>query len=248
MLLVLSALLSLPGTQAVLAQGPASAQFDSTVHISSEGWLLVGTYNRPPLQATPWPAVLLLNRANGDRRAYDLTAAALARLGVASLRLDLRGHGESTNQGRFVPFAPGMDSLLQGTPADIAAGLTWLAHQPGIDSARLGVVGASYSGEFAVAAGRSEHPTRAYALLSPGSLSTESIQWLEGRHTRWLFVASRQERTQATRDVIAEVLEGGRWADVWLWQPQSHATGLFEVVPELPGLLAGWLTAQLSGP
>ena len=249
MLLVLPTLLSLLATRttSALSQAPATAQPDSTVCVSNDGWLLVGTYTRPPLPETQRAAVLLLNRATGDRRAYDSTAAVLARHGVASLRLDLRGHGESTNRGRFVPFAPRMDTLLQGTPTDIAAGLDWLAHRPGVDSARLGVVGASYSGEFAVMAGRSGRPARAYALLSPGSLSTESIRWLDARGTRWLFVASRQERTQATRDVIAEVLDSARWADVWLWEPQSHATRLFEVVPELPTLLTAWLAARLSG-
>jgi dienelactone hydrolase len=242
---VLLSLLAAP-TAVAFPQAPALVQPDSTVHVTSDGWLLVGSYARPALPESPWPAVLLLNRADGNRRAYDSTAAVLARHGIASLRLDLRGHGESTNRGRFVPSAPGMDTLLQGTPTDIAAGLNWLAQRPGVDSTRLGVVGASYSGEFAVMAGRSGRPARAYALLSPGSLSSESIRWLDALGTRWLFVASRQERTQATRDVIAEVLDRARWADIWLWEPQSHATRLFDVVPELPTLLTAWLVPRLS--
>jgi len=117
--------------------------------------------------ASPWhPPSSSFNRANGDRRAYDSTAAILARHGVASLRLDLRGHGESTNRGRFVPFASGMDTLLQGTAADITAGLHWLARRPGIDPARLGVVGASYSGEFAIIAAQSGTTARSYAFLA----------------------------------------------------------------------------------
>jgi len=191
--------------------------------------------------------VLLLNRAGGDRHAYDSTAASLARIGIASLRLDLRGHGESTNRGRFVPFAPGMGTLLEGTPDDVVTGLRWLARRSGIDPNHLGLVGASYSGEYAIRAAQSGTGARVYAMLSPGSLSSESIRWLDAQRRRWLFVASRNERTQATRDVIADVLTNSRLADVWLWEPEAHATQLLAVVPELPTLLAAWLAAQLSG-
>lgn len=53
----------------------------------------------PPGLARDFPGLrpILLNRANGDRRAYDSTAAILAGHGIASLRLDLCGHGERTN-------------------------------------------------------------------------------------------------------------------------------------------------------
>lgn len=219
---------------------------DSTIRLSSGDWLLVGTYSTPAASGRSSPAVLLLNRANGNRHEYDALAAALASHGVASLRLDLRGHGESINRGRFEPAAAGMDQLLAGTGEDVVAGLRWLRARPETDTARLAVVGASYSGEIAVQALGMGPAPQLYALLSPGSLSSESVSRLDAHDRRWLLIASRQERSPATREVIAEVLAQSRQADVWLWQPAGHATQLLSIVPELPTLLATWLATQLT--
>ncbi|MEZ4455122.1 MAG: hypothetical protein R2882_01035 [Gemmatimonadales bacterium] len=85
------------------------------------------------------------------RRGRDL-AERLAGFGIAFLRIDLRGVGESTNLGRFIPFE-------QVTAASRAIGFTVLDGRrgrpplagllgPGVDADRLGAVGASYSAEM----------------------------------------------------------------------------------------------------
>lgn len=233
-----------PGIRSPIAD---SAPGDSTVQLSSGGWILVGSYTTPASTGRAVPAVLMLNRANGNRREYEGVAAALAKAGIASLRLDLRGHGESINRGRFDPGASGMDQLLDGTEEDVLAGVRWLTARSEIDTLRLAVVGASYSGEIAVQALALGSVPQLFALLSPGSLSSESVTRLDAHNRRWLLIASRQERSPATRDVIAEVLAKSRQADVWLWQPAAHATQLLSAVPELPSLLATWLAVHLTG-
>ena len=74
------------------------------ISIQSQGWELVGDLTIPEVDANadtdsvaPVPAVLMLNQAAGDRTPYVDLAGYLADRGIASLRLDLPGHGESTN-------------------------------------------------------------------------------------------------------------------------------------------------------
>src|SRR5688500_3701351 len=96
--------------------GGASSQHprsvvETRVEVDSGKWVLVGTL-RVPSGAERAPAVLLLNGAARDRRAYGALAADLTEQGIVALRLDLRGERESTNLARFEPGAT--DPLLAG--------------------------------------------------------------------------------------------------------------------------------------
>ena len=82
----------------IAAQG--SPGDDTRVVIESRGWQLIGDLCIPGSEKR-CPAVLLLNKAAGDRTVYDELARQLAARGIASLRLDLPGHGESVNLGRL---------------------------------------------------------------------------------------------------------------------------------------------------
>jgi dienelactone hydrolase len=233
---------------ACATDGPApqvTEPTDSVLTIRSGEWELIGTL-MTPVGAGRAPAALLLNRAGGDRTAYEGLARTLAAKGIMSLRVDLRGHGESVNAGTFVPFAPGATDLLIGTEEDIGAALRFLGAHARVDPERIAVVGSSYSGELAIVAARDGlGEADVYALLSPGSLSSESIAWLDQKEGTWFFAASRRENTQATQDVIAEVLETSTAAEIHLTAGQGHATGLFDASPSLVGSLGEWLSGRL---
>jgi dienelactone hydrolase len=161
------------------------------VTIESDGWRLEGVWRRTRPSG---PAALLLHRAAGSRAEYDDLADALAARGVSTLALDLRGHGASTNLGRFQPPYADHLHINDGAPRDVAAGLDWMGSQPGIDAGRLAIVGASYSGEVAARAAREAgRHAAAYVMLSPGNLSDESIAAAAGGDADWLFVRTVEE-------------------------------------------------------
>ena len=223
------------------------------VEVESDGWRLVGDLTLPPAdRARPGagagarvPAVLLLNGADRDRRAYEPLAAHLAARGVASLRLDLRRHGESVNLGRAVPGMRGPG----GAERDVAAAHRFLSALPGIDQARVGVVGASYSGEaMAVAARSGDGYARAYVALSPGSFSEASMDAIDAGGAAWWIIRSNDER------FVKEWLDQGvrarsRTAEVTVVDAGSaHATDILAMRPELAPRIAEWLAARLLGP
>jgi dipeptidyl aminopeptidase/acylaminoacyl peptidase len=111
----------------------------------------------------PHPAVMLLHGLTASRieshRFYVHLARALAARGIAALRFDFRGSGDS--EGEF------QDMTVPGELSDAKAGLNWLVGHPALDSARLGVAGVSLGGMVAAQlAGRNPSLVRALALLA----------------------------------------------------------------------------------
>ena len=206
---------------------------EERVTLASGGWELAGDLSVPESPARV-PAVILLNRAAGDRQAYRGLADALARCGIASLRLDLRAHGESTNLGRFVP-AEGTE-MLKDSDLDVAAAFEHVKRDPRIDPGPIGFVGASHSGEFMMVAGRARGYGAAYVGLSPGSLSDESIAAIDGASLPWLLVVARHERH--LKEVAQAYRDQSRTGDFLEVSGTEHATGLLADHPGLAERLA----------
>jgi dienelactone hydrolase len=237
-----------PGVQVVL-HGPGhgvsatdgTAFRDSVITIESDGWSLVGNFTQPAVVTSRIPTVLLLNKANGSRQAYASVARELARRGVASLRLDLRGEGESTTLGSFVPGVP--NAALQNPERDVGAAFTWLRAQAAVDGTRLGIVGASYSGEVMAIAQRAGSSARAYVALSPGSLSAETIDAIDASGVPWWILRSRNERF--VRDVVEAARARSRTARVTEVEGIGHASDMLIANPGLSAELADWLASRL---
>jgi dienelactone hydrolase len=223
-----------------LTAGSGSSTTRVTLH--SDGWVLIGDF-AGPAGAGRAPAVLLLHGAARDRRAYIPLQQELTRRGIASLRLDLRGEGESTNLGRFVPGVT--NTLLDGAHRDIAVALDWLARQPGVDPGRIGALGASFSGEALARAARDGHPAAAYVALSPGDFSDESVRAIDGSGRPWWFIASRHERFAGA--VVAAVPSMSRTARVSMVEGTSHASDILSPHFLLNAEIADWFAARLRG-
>lgn len=104
-----------------------------------------GTLAVPDAGATG-PAVIMLHGFGSSRDEvgglFAMQAAALAAEGIASLRIDFRGYGES--QGDMA------DTTLEGLVADAAAARTYLSGVEGVDASRIGVVGYSFGAAVAM--------------------------------------------------------------------------------------------------
>ena len=175
---VLALVISMAGFASTQTQ--RSAPKMTRVVIESDGWNLVGDLCIPPSNRLA-PAVIMLNRAAGDRTEYAGLAGQLARQGIASLRVDLRGHGESINKGKFIPYnEQSVELTIKPSHRDVTAAHRYLKTLRGIDPERIGFVGASYSGEMMAIAARQSGYGRAYVALSPGSFSDESMELIDG--------------------------------------------------------------------
>jgi pimeloyl-ACP methyl ester carboxylesterase len=123
-----------------------------------DGLHLAGTFVSP--DAAPDQAVVLVHGGGVTREEggfFTRLAVGLGEAGVASLRFDLRGHGDSEGQQE--------DLTLTAILNDIRVALTWL-RAAGIE--RLSLLGASFSGgPCAYYAGRRADEVDRLILLNP---------------------------------------------------------------------------------
>lgn len=167
---------------AALLASPALAA-EQTVSIDTPLGPVIGTLETP--EGGPAPVVLMFHGftgsrdelpvANTDEGVFSRTARLLAEQGIASLRIDFRGSGESP--GAFA------DTTFEGQVADGLAALDWLEQNPAVDGQRLAVLGWSQGGLVATAvAGRSDKPD-ALVLWAAVADPEESFAGIVGAET-----------------------------------------------------------------
>ncbi len=227
---------------------------DVRVEIDSGGWILVGDLTTPETMSLNSFAILL-HKAAGDRKAYVAMAEAMATRGIASLRIDLRGHGDSNNLGAFdAEISRYLDdndpaivrnfSLIRAGDRDIVSIMQWLDEQPRLTSLPLVVVGSSYTGEEMVEAAVDTRFADIYVALSPGSFSEESIAAVDPSEVPWLFVRAEVE-LPFFPGLFAAIREGSETAEIWILPGEGHATDLFDHNPNLHLRLIDWITGRL---
>jgi dienelactone hydrolase len=231
----------------VAANANAAGQ-DERVVVMSSGWELIGDLRIPAENATG-AAVLMLNKAAGHRESYAALSGELAERGIASLRLDLRAHGESTNLGKFEPETAteeDRETIIWNAEVDVVAAHQYLQAHPAIDANRIAIVGASYSGEEMAEAGRNTAYAAAYVALSPGSFSPESIDAMDGSGASWLFIVSKYERYLS--EIVANVHEKTRNVEILYLPGEQHATRILDHRPDMAERIAIWLERALGEP
>ncbi|MFM7075732.1 MAG: alpha/beta hydrolase family protein [Planctomycetaceae bacterium] len=143
------------------------------------GAVLAGTLTLPRGPG-PHPAVVLVSGSGpqdrdetiADHKPFLVIADALSRAGVAVLRYDDRGVGGSSGD---VAAATTADFA-----ADAGAAVDWLRGQPGIDPARIAVVGHSEGGIIAAMLGATRRDLAAIVLLAGTAVDGRRILLSQG--------------------------------------------------------------------
>ena len=151
-----------------------------------DGIILKGTYFAA---AKPGAGVLLLHQSNRDRKSWDGLAAQLAKAGINTLTLDMRGFGESG----------GTRTESKRLPEDVDTALEFLISQPGVERQIIGLGGAGWLGVlYSVEAAR-RHPKDIKSLvLMSGETGRDGLQFLhQASQLPELFVFSDDRRISA---------------------------------------------------
>lgn len=140
----------------------AVAYTERQISFENAGQTLYGFLHAPE-GAGPHPAVALLHGFGGNhmepRAIFTRTARRLASSGIAALRFDFRGSGDSEGEFR--------DASIESEVSDARAGLRFLAEQSEVDADRLGLVGLSLGGMIAACTAGDSPEVRALVLWSP---------------------------------------------------------------------------------
>ncbi len=170
---------------------------------TADGVVIAGTW-RPVPGDPKAPAVLLLHDFSRDRREWDGMAQDFLVRGLATLTIDLRGHGESTRRtnGGTVPLSPRLLRDRNGLPRDVRAALEWLRGR----SPSVGVIGLSTGANLALLASANGWADTAVAV----SANLENLHDLAGalpyRPKKALVLASRLDpgREASAKELNAE--------------------------------------------
>jgi dipeptidyl aminopeptidase/acylaminoacyl peptidase len=133
------------------------------------GKRLRGMIHKPGTGARRVPGVVFFHGFTGDRMEshwiFIKCARALAKAGIAALRFDFYGSGESDGEFREV--------TLQSEIADAKSAVNFFRKQKGIDGGRLGICGLSMGGAVA-------------ATVAPWSKARALVLWSALAHPKGL--------------------------------------------------------------
>ena len=168
---------------------------DQVSFFGSDGTRLAGVLCWPEDRAgTAGAAVVLCQGLSGVKHlVLPGVAQDFARRGIASLRFDYAGYGESESEGARGWIDP------RARVDDALCAFTWLAAQPGI-GARIGVYGHSYGGPVAIAmAAREARVGAVVAVSSPG----DGRSMLRSVRTSWDWIGFQRAVEAERANLVA---------------------------------------------
>jgi fermentation-respiration switch protein FrsA (DUF1100 family) len=194
---------------------------------------LAGTLTLPS-KPGPHPAVILLAGSGEQTRnaealgfkPFQVIAHHFAANGIASLRYDKRGSGESTGNVN--------DSTIENFGKDALAGLNWLKGRSEIDSARIGLVGHSEGGVVAQWAASGSKDVDFLILLSSPAVPTDELAFASMRLIAKASGATEEEIKEQVEEqerLFRAVRTGTGWENVEA-DIRKRAMAQIEMVPE----------------
>jgi dienelactone hydrolase len=242
----LSLLLCLPAL--VSAAQPVVRDMTLT---TPDGYVLKGALTIPP-QPGPRPVVILAHQFQANGSGWKPLADLLNAKGIATLAMDLRGHGQSTQKaGQDVAVIP--DFLISGQavgfdqiPADLAQAAAWVRKQPRINPRRLGLAGSSLGAFASLLAAPAIRPTVVLALSPAGKGAfgegalTRAVRAVEASRAALLVMAAEDDQEAAEN---AGALKGLFGACARIVPGKDHGFAFF---PAEADVMAGWLGEYLT--
>jgi pimeloyl-ACP methyl ester carboxylesterase len=229
---------------------------------TADGLTIAATYWSPAAAAEPAPVVVALPMYRHTRATYAPVVRPLLDRGVAVLALDLRGHGDSAQQGDD-DLAKKVDArdpaLFNAMHADVEGAIAWLGAEKKTPKGRIALLGASVGCSVAIdVAVRRPDDVAAVACLTPGAnyLGVPTMEhvakWPAGRPL--LLVTSQGEAMTGASPILAKL--EGRGAELKLVsaaEPDQvddptalHGTKMFGRVGGVESDLADWLAFHVA--
>ncbi len=200
--------------------------------VTQDGVSLAGTYTAPE-QPHGW--TILVHMMPAAKESFKPFAAALEGAGIASLAIDLRGHGAS--QGGPRGYEDFTDADHQGSALDIDAAVAYLRTLGAADE-RIVLVGASIGANLSLQYLASHPALPAAVLLSPG-LDYRGIAAKEYivaiKRGRGLFIVSSQDDGYNAQEVLElwGLIPDGVTKEKRLYAHAGHGTAILEKEPSL---------------
>lgn len=224
------------GVLAILAASLCAAQTQPVpVHFKTvDGWTIAAVYQAPKKGK---PVAVLVHGVAAGKGEWNKLSGELWKLGLGTLAIDLRGHGDSTEGPQGKQDFKNFDATGEWPKAkeDILAALSYLKKK-GIPASRAGLIGGSIGANLISQAASDTKDLRWLVLLSPGQdYRGVGIADLSGRKA--LVAASPGDAYAQQTAVSLTMAPGG---PVFLQAKAGHGAQLIDD-PEFVAKLLAWL-------
>ena len=196
----------------------------------------------------PRAAALLLHMMPATKESWSAFAFRLSERGVASLAIDLRGHGDSTNgPAGALDYRTFSDAEHQAARLDVEAALDWLSAR--YHGRPLLIAGASIGANLAIRAMAEHANLRAGLALSPSleyrGVKTEDAVARLRQDQRLRLVASEEDAysLSGVKRLAQEKTQGKIESD--LLESAGHGTAILERDPAFAERALEWLSSAV---
>ena len=215
---------------------------------AADGWLL-GAVLHLPASDGPMPAVVTVAGSRHERDAWKRTSESLARRGVATLMLDIRGRGASRGECTLARMGPAQRRLVR---LDVAKALEVVAEHENVDPTRLGVLVEQDTAAEAVEAAVEDSSVQALCLVSPRRAGRITAA-LRQRPVSVFGLASTEDREGVRAAVGAYLASAPEGSDLAVFHGLGIGITMASVLqfeqPDAEPLedrIAGWLARRLA--
>ena len=214
--------------------------------ITEDGVKISGNYFKPKQEHAP--VFLLLHMMPSTKESWNQFAARLQENGFATLSIDLRGHGKSTDKnGSKLDYKEFEDHEHRESMKDIAAAKEFLRGQANVDISRMAIAGASIGANLALWQASIDKDVLLLILLSPGLnyRGIQAAQLAPGYYGPVNILASVGDTNaaQSSRELF-EIFPGDK--ELEIIKGNSHGTNMFISEPGIIGKLLEWITRRIK--
>ncbi len=215
---------------------------------TDDGVKIVGDWQSAP---TILGALALFHMMPETRMSWMPVQRSCAKFNLASLAIDLRGHGDSkeTTDDTTIDYHTFTDEEHQSTYADVMAAVGWIKKR-GIDKRRIVLGGASYGANLALQFLASDPLLPGAVLLSP-SLDYHGIETEESMrdltYNQSVFIAASQEDKNSFADSKKLFDLAPCQNKIFVpYKGAGHGTSMFAYDRELPEKIVAWAASLIN--
>jgi dienelactone hydrolase len=192
------------------------------------------------------PAFICIPMLSRTKSDYDSFTELLSEVGIASLAIDVRGHGESTMGGK-IRFRSFNEKQWNECLKDVNAAIGWLKSRPEVDQRYIGLIGASIGANFALKAGNRDD-IRLVIALSPG-LDYKGVKIEEdaakiGPKAVYIICTDGDAVAKEAADKLSQIMNPATEVKI-IENEKSHGTEMFRIPFFQEGLIR-WITDNIG--
>ncbi|MBF0541195.1 MAG: alpha/beta fold hydrolase [Nitrospirae bacterium] len=227
-----------------------NAYAEKIVITTSDGYKITGTLTKPNKKSTT--GVVLLHMYTHQKEDWKPIIPYLTEIGVTTLAIDMRGHGESKTAPDGKDITDRVTNrdpvLFNQMHMDAEAAINYLIQKAGIDPKHIGIIGASVGCSVAIQTVITKTVNiKAVAVMTPGKdyLGVPTIVHIQTwSKTPILILTSKEEAENGSNLIYNYLKDNG--AEIKIFDEKNiHGTYMFGKVKGVEKLIADWMGDRL---